>query len=189
MHLKNLSSAFFNKNLLQCPMILNTSKIKTEAILLFCKDLILAYKSEQENSFDINSNVDKEMIKISDEMLKQINVVTRNQKYYLENRAHYRIKAILNSYNYINKQISNELKKDSKFNPSMLYFALLSTWFKELDKESRSKEYIYFLIYPYTKVYDQLLVNIKDEEFKKLNILMIEIAERVIFKLDKISIQ
>lgn len=168
-------------------MILNISKIKTEAILLFCKDLILAYKSETKNTFNINPDIDKSMIEIADDMLKQINRITRDQKYYLENRKHYRIKEILKSYNFINKELSKELKNGSVFNPSMLYFALLATWFKELNKESSSKEYIYFLLYPYSNVYDKLLLNINDNKFKVLNILMIEIAERVIYKLDKTS--
>lgn len=166
-------------------MILNISKIKTEAILLFCKDLIIAYKSETKNTYNINSSIDESMIEVADDMLKQINRITRDQKFYLENRKHYRIKEILKSYNFINTEISNELKNGSKFNPSMLYFALLSTWFKELNKESSSKEYIYFLIYPYSNVYDKLLLNINDNKFKLLNIAMIEIAERVIYKLEK----
>lgn len=166
-------------------MILNISKIKTEAILLFCKDLILAYKSETKNTYNINSSIDESMIEVADDMLKQINRITRDQKFYLENRKHYRIKEILKSYNFINTEISKELKNGSKFNPSMLYFAILSTWFKELNKESSSKEYIYFLIYPYSNVYDKLLLNINDNKFKLLNISMIEIAERVIYKLEK----
>jgi len=64
---------------------------------------------------------------------------------------------------------------------------MLAVWFKELDKESKSKEYIYFTIYPYANVYDKLLVNIKDEKFKRLNIEMIELAEKVVFDLDKVS--
>ncbi len=168
-------------------MILNISKIKTEAILLFCKDLILAYQNEEKNLFDIDLDVDKIMSETSADILKQINAVTYEQNHYLNNRTHYKIKAVLNSYNFINDELNNELKLGCEFNPSMLYFSLLSTWFKELNKESRSKEYIYFILYPYTRVYDKLLVNISDDKFKKLNISMLEIAERVIFKLDKIS--
>jgi hypothetical protein len=69
----------------------------------------------------------------------------------------------------------------------MLYFSLLAVWFKELDKESKSKKYIYFTIYPYGNVYDKLLLNIKDESFKKLNISMIEIAEKIIYRVDRFS--
>ena len=67
----------------------------------------------------------------------------------------------------------------------MLYFSLLAVWFKELNKESRSKEYIYFLLYPYSQVYDKLLIEIKNKEFRALNIKMIELAENVIYKFDK----
>ncbi len=168
-------------------MILNTSKIKTEALLLFCKDLILSYKDKDIKLFDINDEINEYIKNISDDMLKQIENVTQTSDLYIKNRKHFRIKAVLDVYNFVNKEISKELFQDKPFNPAMLYFSLLAVWFKELDKESKSKEYIYFLIYPYTSVYDKLLVNIRDENFKMLNISMIGIAERVIIKLDKLT--
>ncbi len=168
-------------------MILNTSKIKTEALLLFCKDLILSYRDKNIKLFDVNDYINEYINNISDDMLKQIQNVTQTSDIYIKNRKHFRIKAVLDAYNFINKEISNELTQDKAFNPAMLYFSLLAVWFKELDKETKSKEYIYFLIYPYTSVYDKLLVNIKDENFKLINISMIGIAERVIFKLDRYS--
>ena len=169
-------------------MILNVSKIKTESLLLFCKDLILSYKDTD----DIEKYImDKEVIEkfnnIGNDMLKQISNITFPQNYYLENRKHYRIKAILDGYNFINNEISKNLKQNEEFNPSMLYFSLLALWFKELNKESKSKEYIYFILYPYSNVYDNLLVEIKDKEFKLLNIKMIELAEKVIYNFDKYS--
>jgi hypothetical protein len=169
-------------------MILNLSKIKTESLLLFCKDLILSYKDKE----NINTyNVDKELIanfnNVSDDMLTQISNVTFPSKYYLQNRKHYRIKAVLDAYNFINNEISKVLKTKKEFNPSMLYFSLLAVWFKELNKESKSKEYIFFTIYTYGKVYDDFLINIKDEDFKKMNISMILLAEEIIYKLDKYS--
>jgi len=169
-------------------MILNLSKIKTESLLLFCRDLILSYKDKEDIS---TYGVDKELIvkfnKISDEMLVQINNVTFPTNYYIKNKKHYRIKAILDGYNFINKEISKILEDRKAFNPSMLYFSLLALWFKELNKESHSKEYIFFTIYTYANVYDELLVKIKNSDFKKLNIAMIEIAEEVIYKLDSFS--
>jgi len=169
-------------------MILNLSKIKTQSLLLFCRDLILSYKDKED--IDIYGT-DKELInkfnKIGDEMLKQINNVTYPSEYYLKNRKHYRIKAILDGYNFINKEISKSLEKKKTFNPSMLYFSLLALWFKELNKESKSKEYIFFTIYTYANVYDELLVKIKNSEFKKLNISMLEVSEEVISKLDSYS--
>jgi hypothetical protein len=167
-------------------MILNLSKIKTESLLLFCKDLILSYKDKVDIE---NSTIDKDIIEnfnnIGNDMLKQISNVTFPNKYYLENRQHYRIKAILDGYNFINNEISKELKENQAFNPSMLYFSLLALWFKELNKESRSKEYIYFILYPYSNVYDKLLVEMKNKDFKILNIKMIELAEKIIYKFDK----
>lgn len=168
-------------------MILNLSKIKTEALLLFCKDLISSYKEKDEKIFNIDDDINKYINDISDDMYKQMQNCTFPNEYYMKNRKHYRIKAVLDGYNFINKELTHELEKGKVFNPAMLYFSLLAVWFKELDKESRSKEYIYFIIYPYANVYDKLLLNIKDEEFKSLNIAMMEVAEKVVYKLDKIS--
>ncbi|RXK05741.1 hypothetical protein [Halarcobacter bivalviorum] len=172
-------------------MILNLSKIKTEALLLFCKDLILSYKDNKDNFFDIDEELVDYINSISDEILKQINNVTFPTEHYINNKKHYRINAVLKAYDFINNTLTKEFEKieESKrvFNPSMLYFSMLAVWFKELDKESRSKEYIYFTIYPYANVYDKLLINIKDETFKKINILMLELAEALIYKYDAIS--
>ena len=167
-------------------MILNVSKIKTESLLLFCKDLILSYKDKIDvNDYGVDKDIIEKFNNIGNDMLKQIINVTFPETYYLENRKHYRIKAVLDGYNFINDEISKNLKENEAFNPSMLYFSLLAVWFKELNKESRSKEYIYFLLYPYSQVYDKLLIEIKNKEFRTLNIKMIELAENVIYKFDK----
>ncbi len=172
-------------------MILNLSKIKTEALLLFCKDLIASYIDKEDKLFDVDEQTNNYIDEISNAMYKQMKNVTFPNDYYMQNRKHYRIKAVLEAYNFINKELTREFEQNENtgkvFNPAMLYFSLLAVWFKELDKESKSKEYIYFTIYPYANVYDKLLVNIKDEEFKKLNISMIEIAEKIIYKLDRVS--
>ncbi|MFA6740830.1 MAG: hypothetical protein WCR78_05005 [Arcobacteraceae bacterium] len=169
-------------------MILNLSKIKTESLLLFCKDLILSYKDKKEiEKYVMDKEIIEKFNNIGSDMLKQISNVTYPQNYYLENRKHYRIKVVLDGYNFINNEISKNLKQNEEFNPSMLYFSLLALWFKELNKESKSKEYIYFILYPYSNVYDKLLVEIKDKEFKILNIKMIELAEKVIYNFDKYS--
>ena len=167
-------------------MILNVSKIKTESLLLFCKDLIISYKDRVDvNDYGMDKEVIEKFDNIGNDMLKQILNVTFPQNYYLQNRKHYRIKAVLDGYNFVNDEISKNLKENEAFNPSMLYFSLLAVWFKELNKESRSKEYIYFLLYPYSQVYDKLLIEIKNKEFRTLNIKMIELAENVIYKFDK----
>ena len=145
-------------------MILNLSKIKTESLLLFCRDLILSYKDKVDLE---NSGVDKDIIEnfnnIGINMLKEIKKVTYSDTYYLNNRKTSRVKAILEGYNFINKEISTNLKENQSFNPSMLYFSLLALWFKELNKESRSKEDIFFINYPYFHAYDKLLVEMKNK--------------------------
>lgn len=167
-------------------MILNVSKIKTESLLLFCKDLILSYKDKISlENYGIDKKIMDNFNNIGNDMLKQISNVTFPSEYYLKNSKHYRIKAVLNGYNFINDEISKNLAQNEEFNPSMLYFALLALWFKELNKESKSKEYIYFILYPYTHIYDKLLIEMKNKEFKLLNIKMIELAEKIIYKFDK----
>jgi hypothetical protein len=168
-------------------MILNLSQIKTEALLLFCKDLILSYKDSEQKLFNVNEEIDEYIIGVTEDFLKQIGRVTSDNDYYLYHRKHYRIKAILDAYDVINRAISYELKENTPFNPAMLYFSLLAVWFKELGKENKSKEYIYFLLYPYGQVYDKLLVNVEDEAFKAMNIAMIQLAEKVIYKLEGFS--
>ncbi|WP_320035881.1 hypothetical protein [Halarcobacter sp.] len=168
-------------------MILNLSQIKTEALLLFCKDLINSYKDKNDIEFNIDKDINEYIDKTTEDIFKQLEIATFANDYYIKNRNHYRIKAVLQAYNFINKQISKELNKSKVFNPSMLYFSLLAVWFKELGKEPKSKQYIYFTIYPYSNVYDKLLINIKDEKFKSMNIAMLEIAESVVLKLDKVS--
>ncbi|AXH08621.1 hypothetical protein CP960_09275 [Malaciobacter halophilus] len=170
-------------------MILNLSKIKTEALLLFCKDLITSYKDNNEKIFNVDEKVDKYVNSISEDILKQINNVTFDSEHYIKNRNHYRIKAVFNAYNFINKQISKHLSKNSTFNPAMLYLALLAVWFKELDKEKNSKEYIYFTLFPYANMYDKLLLEVKDEEFRRVNIAMMNIAETTIINLDRVSLK
>lgn len=168
-------------------MIINLSKIKTEALLLLCKDIISSYEDKDIDIFSIDKEIKEYMNDVSKDMLKQLKNVTRDNSFYLENRNSYRINAILKAYNFLNQELSTTFKNGVEFNPSMLYFSMLAMWFKELGKEAKSKEYIYFLIYPYANVYDKLLLNIKDEKFKLLNIKMIEIAEKIILKYDRLS--
>lgn len=170
-------------------MILNLSKIKTEALLLFCKDLILSYKDSQDELFDVDEKTKSYINEITDDFLKNIENVTFPSEYYIQNAKHYRIKAVLNAYNFINSEISKHLKEGMPFNPAMLYFSMLAVWFMELNKEPKSKEYIYFIIYPFANVYDKLLVNIKEEKFKAVNISMIETAEKVVYALDRHSLR
>ncbi|PLY10126.1 MAG: hypothetical protein C0626_06625 [Arcobacter sp.] len=166
-------------------MIINLSKINTEALLLLCKDLISSYENSEDIDFSIDKNIKDYIDEISKDILKELKKVTRDNDFYIKNKSSSRIKSILKAYNFINKELSLEFQDSVEFNPSMLYISLLAMWFKELEKESKSKEYIYFLIYPYSNVYDKLLLNIKDEKFRNLNIKMIDIAERVILKYDK----
>ena len=166
-------------------MILNISKIKTEALLLFCKDIILSYQNSNNDLFDMNDELKAFIEKNIHEILRELNKVTKPYDFYLRQRNSVYTKGILLSYDYLNKELSKYLKNGKAFNPSMLCFSLLATWFAELQKESRSKEYIYFILYPYAIAYDKMLLNISNQEFKALNVSMISIAEKVVLGLDK----
>jgi hypothetical protein len=170
-------------------MIINLSKIKTEALLLLCKDIITSYENIEDEKFEIDDEINIYIKDTSKDILKELKRVTKENDYYLNNKNSYTISAILQAYNFLNLELSKELKEGVSFNPSMLYISLLSMWFKELGKESKSKEYIYFLLYPYSITYDKLLLNIKDEKFKVLNIKMIDIAEQVILKYNKYTLK
>ena len=87
-------------------MILNLSKIKTESLLLFCKDLILSYKDKDDiEKYIMDKDIIEKFNNIGNDMLKQISNVTLPQSYYIQNRKHYKIKAILDGYNFINNEI------------------------------------------------------------------------------------
>jgi len=168
-------------------MILNISKIKTEAILLFCRDILDMYQ-EDENIFNINNDTKYYIINETINLYNEITKVVKPIDYYINNQQNIRIKMIIKSYKYINKIISKHFQNQAKFNPSMLCFSFLATWFKELEHETNSKEYIYFLLYPYSNIVDKLIVQIDNIQYKQLNISMIEIAEDVIFKLHNFKI-
>lgn len=166
-------------------MILNTSKIKTEALLLFCKDIIISYQKTNHELFEISEELQEFIEKNTQEILRELNKVTKPHDFYLRQRNSVYTKAILLSYEYLNKSLNKYLENGKAFNPSMLYFSLLATWFAELQKEARSKEYIYFILYPYAIVYDKMLLNISNKEFKALNVSMITIAEKVVLGLNQ----
>ena len=166
-------------------MIINTSKVKTEALLLFSRDLIDSYKNNSDDVFTLDIHL-KEFVALRvSQLQKAINIAVQPIDYYIRNKNVSRILMILKSYEYINKNISKHLQNNSKFNPSMLCFSLLSTWFAEMQKEKDSKEFLYFSIYPYGEIYDELLLNSKNIEYKNLNLKMLHIAEDTIFKLNQ----
>jgi hypothetical protein len=166
-------------------MIINLSSVKTEALLLFCRDLIDAYENNSNEIYDIDNST-KEFISLNIKDLKKaINVVLQDNKYYIKNAKVTRIKIILSYYNQINSLITNALEKNREFNPSMLCFSLLATWFKELSHQEKSKEFLYFTLYPYGEIFDILIVKQNNKQYKRLNIKMIEIAETTMLKLNK----
>ncbi len=169
-------------------MILNLSKIKTEALLLFCRDLIDAYSLNNDNIFNVDKDIEIYINDTIKQLQKAINQVIQPQVYYIDHIKNMRIKAIVKSYEYINTKISKHLSNGQQFNPAMLCFSLLTTWFAEFRYENKSKEFIYFTIYPYGNIYDKLLLDIKNEEYKALNITMIHIAEDTMIKLHNYSL-
>jgi hypothetical protein len=164
-------------------MVLNLSKIKTEALLLICKDLILQYQNSDENIYGVDDSTISMINYTTQNILQAIDSTIHPHKYYIKNARNSRIKAIITSYEFISKRLGKSLKEGEPFNPAMLYFALLSTWFAELEHEKTSKEYIYFTLYPYAQIYDTLLINQKNIQYKALNISMINIAEDIISQL------
>ena len=166
-------------------MIISSSKVKTEALLLFCRDLIESYKTSENQLFNIDDDIKKFIDERSEQLLDAINLIVQPIEYYLRNSRVTRIGVILKSYNFISTQVSKYFNKGDPFNPSMLCFGLLCSWFAELSINENDKEFLYFSIYPYGEIYDKLLLNISNKEYKKLNIDMLNIAENSIHKLYK----
>jgi hypothetical protein len=168
-------------------MILNISKIKTEALLLFCRDLINTYKDiKPKSKADLELYYEFELI--NSEILKQFSNILYEPKYYMENQKSFRVRAILKCYNFISKELEKNLKENEEFNPSLLYFSLLALWFKELNKESTSKEFIFFTLYPYSAIYDKFLIKMSDIEYKIMNIKMIDLSEKIVAKYDRLAL-
>ncbi len=165
-------------------MIINSSKVKSEALLLFCRDLIDSYKNSKDQLFDISTDINNFIDEQIEQLGKAINITVQPIDYYIRNAKVTRISIILNTYNYINKNISKLLKDGDRFNPTMLCFSLLSTWFAELSIGKNDKEFLYFCLYPYSEIYDKLLLNTNNIEYKNLNITMLNMAEDTVIKLD-----
>jgi len=165
-------------------MIVNSSKVKTEALLLFCRDLIDSYQGNKDELFDIADDLKEFIDNRISQLYKAINISCQPIDYYIRNKKVSRILMILKAYEYINKNITKILKKDARFNPTMLCFTLLSTWFAELEKENNSTEFLFFSMYPYSEIYDKLLLNLDNIEYRDLSILMLNISEDTIFKLN-----
>ena len=165
-------------------MIINSSKVKTEALLLFCRDLISSYKDNTDEIFDVSKDITEFIENRITQLNKAINRSVQATDYYIRNKRVSRIAMILKTYEYINKSITKILSKNARFNPTMLCFTLLSTWFAELGHEIKSKEFLYFTIYPYGEIYDKLLLNVDNDEYKALNISMLNISEKIIFQLN-----
>ncbi|RLA84072.1 MAG: hypothetical protein DRG78_02425 [Epsilonproteobacteria bacterium] len=166
-------------------MVINSSKVKSEALLLFCRDLIDSYKNNNEDIFDISSGITDFIDEQTKQLYKAINNIAQPIDYYIRNARVSRISLILTTYKYINKNISKLLKDGDRFNPAMLCFSLLSTWFAELSIGEKDREFLYFCLYPYSEIYDKLLLNTNNLDYKNLNISMLAIAEDTIIKLDK----
>jgi len=168
-------------------MIINIEKIKTEALLLICRDIIESYK-DQNSAIEFPNDMVEFIDNRIDDLLKSLNVVLQPNDYYIRNKRVSRINIILKTHHYLQKNLSSYFTKNQLFDPAMLCFALLSTWFAEFQR-GQFKEFIYFTIYPYSEVYDKLLLNIEDKNFKTLNISMLNIAEQVILKLDRYKLR
>lgn len=169
-------------------MIINTDKIKTEALLVFCRDLIDSYK-KIDTMIDVSIELKQKIATETDTILAQINKITRSNNFYMSNKNHFKVKAILNCYYFLKDKCENSLATNELFNPSMLYFSFLTFWFAELQKEKNSKEYMFFNIYPFCEVYDDFIIKTNNTKYKMLNLKMSEIAENIILAYNKTIIK
>lgn len=164
-------------------MIININKIKTEALLIFCRDLISSYQ-DAPLIFEIDKNFLQYFTNETNAIAKEINRLLKPNSFYVQNKNHFKIKSVLLAYNEINKITSKYLKTDQPFNPMLFYLSLLTNWFVELGKEKNSKEFIFFNIYPFCELYDQFLFKIQDPNYKVLNFKTMDLAEKIINEFD-----
>ena len=87
-------------------MIINSSKVKTEALLLFCRDLIDSYKNSEDELFNTSENLKEFIDTRSLQLLKAINISIQPTEYYTRNIRVSRISLIYKTYQYINNNIS-----------------------------------------------------------------------------------
>lgn len=168
-------------------MILNISKLKTEALLLLCKEIIKSYLHKDEKIFFVDENTTLIIENKTYDIYQEINKVIKKDEFYIQG-SNVHAKMVMKYFNFLNKEITRELKLGEPFNPSVLLFSLLATWFLELGRESKSKEFLYFSLFTYSEIYDLMFVQTKDVKYKAMNIKMVDIAERVIYKYDNVRL-
>lgn len=168
-------------------MIVNISKIKTEALLLFAKELIKSYIYKDKKIFFVDEVTTKFIEDKTYDIYKNIVKTIHKDEVYI-NGSNIHARLVMKYFDFLNKQITKELKMGEPFNPSVLLFSMLATWFLELGHESKSKEYIYFSLFTYGEIYDLMFVNTSDLVYKAMNIKMVDIAERIIYKYDNVRL-
>ena len=163
-------------------MILNLSDIKTEALLLLCRDIIEAYGKDSD-IFSLDKEIIDKIKIVVDDISKQLNKVLRPNSYYTDNQQLSKVTFTLKAYNMLNNTLSTKFKNDQLFDPFMLCISMIHTWFIELQRENKNKKYIFFLLYTYTDIFD-MIVSIKDKKYQKLSLEMMNIAESVAIDLE-----
>lgn len=167
-------------------MVVNISKIKTEALLLFAKELIQTYIYNDEKIFFVDEETTLFVENQTLNIYKEIKKVLYKDEYYMAQKSvHSRL--VMKYFAFLNKEISSKIKMGEAFNPSVLLFSMLATWFLELGREKKSKEYLYFSLFTYGDIYDLMFVKTKDIQYKALNIKMVEIAESIIYNLENLK--
>ena len=96
-------------------MVINSSKIKSEALLLFCRELINSYKNNNDELFNISKDIIEFIDLQTEQLLKAINVSIQNQDYYIRNKRVSRISIILKTYEQINSDVTKQLQNGRKF--------------------------------------------------------------------------
>jgi len=168
-------------------MILNISKIKTEALLLLSKELIKSYIDNKEKIFFVDDEIKDFIENKTFEVYKEILKTLHKDEFYTSGANVY-ARLIMKYFTFLNQEISKQIKIGQPFNPAMLLFSLLATWFLELGHEGKSKEYLYFSLFTYGEIYDLMFISAKDVSYKAINIQMVDIAERIIYKYDGVRL-
>lgn len=165
-------------------MIINISDIKTEALLIFCRDIFASYKNSP-LVLDITPELWRYFNEQSELLLNQINAIIHPNDFYIKGSNAYKNRTIIKYYEHLNSITSSCFKEQQPFNPMLFVISLLTYWFVEYGHEKKSKKYLFFHLFPFVELYDKFLYDVSDTNYKIINITTIDLSQKIIEKFNR----
>lgn len=165
-------------------MIINISDIKTEALLIFCRDIFASYK-DSSLLLEIEPELWGYFQEQNEILLSEINAIIQPNSFYIKGSMAYKNRAIIKYYQHLNNITSSFFKTEQPFNPMLFVISLLTYWFVEYGYEKKSKKYLFFHLFPFVELYDKFLYSVNDTNYKIINITTIDISQKIIEKFNR----